>query len=356
MFNRGVEGSADVRRLVILAGILAFIVGGGTVGYSLIEGWSPLESLYMTVITLSTVGFREVRDISAAGRVFTILLILGGVSTMAYALATLIEFVVSGELSGLYKRRAVHKAIEQLNGHYIICGYGRVGEAVAREFNANGVPFVVVEKDESVVQRSVESGIPILHGDATDDEILEEAGIRKARGLVAAAGSDADNIFVILSARVMCSDLVIVGRANSEESLKKVKKAGADHVVSPYSIGGRKMATLLMKPLVSDYLEVVTGSGEVEFRVEEFALNDTCEIVGRSIAELEVRKRTGATILAVRHGDSGLFDTNPKPTLVLGDSDVIIAIGTPADIVGLEELFACRVPARGGGHQQAAEK
>src|SRR5665811_1017935 len=143
---------------------------------------------------------------------------------------------------------------------------------------------------------------------------------------------------------------MIVGRANSAESLKKVKKAGADHVISPYSIGGQKMAGLLLKPLVNDYLEVVAGGGEIEFRVEEFALNDTCEIVGRSIAELEVRKRTGATILAVRHGSSGLFDTNPNPGLILGDGDVIIAIGTPVDIANLEELFACRIPASGGGH------
>ncbi|HZJ03243.1 MAG TPA: NAD-binding protein [Thermoleophilia bacterium] len=349
MFNRGAKGSVDLRRLLMLAGILLVILAGGTIGYTLIEGWSILESLYMTVITLSTVGFKEVREISSVGRLFTILLILGGVSTMAYALATLIEFVVSGQLSGLYRRRTVRKAIEQLSGHFIICGFGRVGEAVAREFRAGGVPFVVVDDDEAVLQHFAESGMLFLLGDATEDDVLEEAGIRRARGLVAAVGSDAENVFIILSARVMCPDLMIVGRANSEESFKKIKKAGADHVVSPYSIGGKKMATLLLKPLVSDYLEVVTGGGEVEFRVEEFALNDTCEIVGRSIGELEVRSRTGATILAVRHGDSGLFDTNPKPTLVLSDSDVIIAIGTPTDIANLEELFACRLPSLGGG-------
>lgn len=350
MFNRVANGSPDVNRLLMLAGILVVILGAGTLGYSFIEGWSLLESFYMTVITLSTVGFKEVREISSAGRFFTIFLILGGVSTMAYALATLIEFVVSGELSGLYRRRALQKSIERLNGHFIVCGFGRVGEAVAREFNTGGVPFVVIDNDEAVVHHSSETGVLFLEGDATEDETLEEAGIRRARGLVAAVGSDADNVLVILSARVLCPDLIIVGRSNSEESFKKVKKAGADHVVSPYSIGGKKMATLLLKPLVSDYLEVVTGGGEVEFRVEEFALNETCEIVGRSIAELDVRSRTGATILAVRHGDSGLFDTNPKPTLVLGDSDVVIAIGTPGDIANLEGLFACRIPALGGGN------
>jgi voltage-gated potassium channel len=333
---------------MVLGMMLLVVLLGGTIGYALIEGWTVFESLYMTVITLSTVGFKEVREISDAGRMFTILLILGGVSILAYALATLIEFVVSGQLSGLYRRRAVRKSIEALDGHFIICGFGRVGEAVAHEFIANRAPFVVIERDMAVIEHAEGSGVLFLEGDAADDEVLEAAGIDRARGLVAAVGSDADNIFVILSARVLSPRLTIIGRANTEESLKKVKKAGADHVISPYSIGGKKMATLLLKPLVNDYLEVVTGGGEIEFRLEEFALNHTCEIVGRSIADLEIRSRTGATILAVRHGDSGIFDTNPSPGLVLGDTDVIIAIGTPVDIANLEELFACQIPPRVG--------
>lgn len=344
-------GSADGRRLVALVVALVVVLVVGTLGYVIIEGWSVFEAFYMVVITLSTVGFREVREISDAGRLFTILLILGGVSILAYAVATLIEFVVSGQLSGLYRRRAVRKEIAALSGHFIICGYGRVGESVAREFAASGAAFVVIDSDPEAFEHLEQAGYLHLQGDASDDDILEEAGIQKARGLVAAVDSDADNTFVILSARVLRPDLLIVGRANSEESLRKVRKAGADHVISPYSIGGKKMATLMLKPLVNDYLEVVTGGGEIEFRLEEFALNDTCEIVGRSIAELEIRKRTGATVLAVRHGDSGLFDTNPNPDLTLDDGDVIIAIGTPVDIANLEELFACRIsPVSGRGH------
>ncbi len=337
--------SADGRRLMALAAALVVVLVVGTLGYVIIEGWSVFEAFYMVVITLSTVGFREVREISDAGRVFTILLILGGVSILAYAVATLIEFIVSGQLSGMYRRRAVRREIAALSGHFIICGYGRVGESVAREFAANGASFVVIDNDPAAAEHLDQAGYLHLLGDAADDEVLEEAGIQKARGLVAAVDSDADNTFVILSARVLRPDMLIVGRANSEESLRKVRKAGADHVISPYSIGGKKMATLMLKPLVHDYLEVVSGGGEIEFRLEEFALNDTCEIVGKSIAELEIRKRTGATILAVRHGDSGLFDTNPSPEITLDDGDVVIAIGTPADIANLEELFACRIPA-----------
>lgn len=349
MIGMNAFGSADGRRLVVLAVALVVVLVVGTAGYVIIEGWSVFEAFYMVVITLSTVGFREVREISDAGRLFTILLILGGVSILAYAVATLVEFVVSGQLSGMYRRRAVRKEIAALSGHFIICGFGRVGESVAREFAANRAPFVVIDNDPEAIEHLEQAGYLYLAGDAADDEILTEAGIQQARGLVAAVDSDADNTFVILSARVLRPDLLIVGRANSEESLRKVKKAGADHVISPYSIGGKKMATLMLKPLVNDYLEVVSGGGEIEFRLEEFALNHTCEIVGKSIAELEIRKRTGATVLAVRHGDSGLFDTNPSPDLTLDDGDVIIAIGTPVDIANLEELFACRIPPVGGG-------
>ncbi len=344
-------GSADGRRLIILVVALVVVLVVGTLGYVIIEGWTVFEAFYMVVITLATVGFREVHQLSDAGRMFTVLLILGGVSLLAYAVATLIEFVVSGQLSGMYRRRAVRKEIVALSGHFIICGYGRVGESVAREFAASRAPFVVIDNDPDALEHLELAGFLHVAGDASDDEILEEAGIQKARGLVAAVDSDADNTFVILSARVLRPDLLIVGRANSEESLRKVKKAGADHVISPYSIGGKKMATLMLKPLVSDYLDVVSGGGEIEFRLEEFALNDTCEIVGKSIAELEIRRRTGATILAVRHGDSGLFDTNPSPELTLDDGDVVIAIGTPVDIANLEELFACRIPPMGArGH------
>ena len=337
--------SGDARKVAVLAGAVLLIVVAGTVGYMVLEDMSALEALYMTVITLSTVGFKEVRNPSEAGRVFTILLILGGVGTMTYGLATLIEFVVGGQLTGIYRRRAVRRQLDNLRNHYIVCGYGRVGEAVAREFAAERVPFVVIDVDPEVVQRVEADGFLGIEGDASEDAVLEEAGIGRARGLVAAVDSDADNIFVTLSARTLNPGLLIVARANVEESARKLQKVGADHVISPYSIGGKKMATLMLKPLVNDYLEVVTGGGEIEFRLEEFSLNDTCEIVGKSIGELEVRTRTGATILAVRHGATGIFDTNPSPDLVLQDGDVLIAIGTPVDIANLEELFACKVPA-----------
>ena len=330
---------ASRRGLLVVAAIGGVLVVG-TVGYMLIQGWSLLDSLYMTVITIFTVGFNEVHPLSTAGHVFTILLILGGVGTILYGLGAMFEFVVSGQLSGAYRRRAVKRQVERLRSHYVICGFGRVGESVAAQFRSHGADFVVIDNEPSAISRADEAGYLSVKGDAAEDEVLEAAGIREAKGLVTAVGSDAGNIFVTLSARVLNPALLIVARAISDETATKLERAGADHVVSPYGIGGKRMATLMMKPLVSDYLEVVTGGGELEFRVEEFELTNRCCVLDRSIEELDVRKRTGATILAVRHARTGAFDTNPSPDLRLEAGDMVIAIGTFAEMAKLEELIA----------------
>lgn len=333
--------------MLALAAVLLLIAG--TAGYMLIENWSVLDALYMTVLALTTVGFNEVHPLSPRGQAFTIVLIVVGVILIGLGLRSLIEFMVSGTLTGMFRRRAVHRQIGELRGHYIICGFGRVGEAVAREFAASHAAFVVIDSDPATVARVSESGYLSVEGDASQDETLLEAGVERAAGLVAAVDSDADTIYVVLSARVLNPQLTIVARAASEESAGKVRRAGADQVISPYSIGGKKMATLMLKPLVSDYLEVVSRGGEIEFRLEEFALNGTCEVAGRSIRDLDIRRATGATVLAVRRGASGQLETNPGPDLVLEETDVLIAIGTPADIGKLEELFACHIPSSTGG-------
>jgi len=233
----------------------------------------------------------------------------------------------------------VKRQVDRLEGHFIICGYGRVGEAVARHFAAHGAHFVVIDSDSDSLARAEGDGFFVARGDAAADEVLEAAGVRRAKGLVAAVGSDAGNIYVTLSARVLNPALLIVARASSEDTVSKLERAGADHVVSPYGIGGKRMATLMLKPLVSDYLEVVTGGGELEFRVEEFALTPECCAVGRSIEDLGVRKQTGATILAVRRANTGAFDTHPSPDSRLNPGDMVIAIGTPVEIAKLEELI-----------------
>jgi voltage-gated potassium channel len=328
----------EIRTGLIVVGAFIAAVIVGTAGYMLIEDWNFVDSVYMTITTIFTVGFGEVHPLSRAGIVFTLALIMGGVATIFYGIGVMMEFIIGGQLSGLFRRRVVRKQVDKLEGHQIICGYGRVGETIARQFQAQTAKFVVIDSDVEALERAATAGFLGVRGDASSDEVLEAAGVRSAKGLVAAVGSDAGNIFVTLSARVLNPKLLIVARAGSEDTVSKLERAGADHVVSPYSIGGRRMATLMLKPLVSDYLEVVTGGGELEFLVEQFELRSECCGVGQSIRDLNVRKRTGATILAVRHGDTGAFDTNPSPESILLPGDMIIAIGTQADITRLEAL------------------
>ena len=329
--------------VVITAFVVAVIIG--TVGFMVIEGWSLLDAVYMTITTIFTVGFGEVHPLSTAGSVFTLLLIVGGVGVIFYGIGVMAEFIIGDQLSGLFRGRAVRKQVEKLKDHHIICGYGRVGQAIARQFAASKAPFVVIDTDTEALEAARQAGFLGVRGDASSDEVLEAAGIRAAKGLVAAVGSDAANIFVTLSARVLNPALLIVARAGSDDTVSKLERAGADRVVTPYGIGGKRMAALLLKPLVSDYFEVVTGGGELEFLVEEFALADGCPAVGQSIQELDVRKRTGATILAVRH-EQGRFDTNPSPELMLQPGDKMIAIGTQTDITRLEALLSAS-PDRG---------
>ncbi len=338
---------SEARNLLFLVGLFVAIVLVGTLGYILIEGMNLLEALYQTVTTITTVGFMEVRPLSEAGRLFTIGLIVFGVTAFFYGLGVVMDFIVGGQFTGMFRRRVMNRRIERMSGHYIVCGYGRVGENVVREFERHGASFIVVDKDPAVVEMLYRAEVAVVEGDASEDKVLLEAGIERAQGLVAALDTDAANTFVVLSAREMNPRLNIVARANVGDAVGKIKRAGADQVILPYDLSGRKMANLLLQPLVSDYLDVMTGGGEIEFRLEEFSLNDTCEVVGRSIGDLHIRRNTGATILAVRHARTGDFDTNPNSDAILEEGDILIAIGTPEDIGRLEELFACRIPARG---------
>ncbi len=323
--------------LVVLAAFVAAVIIG-TVGFMLIEGWGLLDAVYMTITTIFTVGFSEVHPLSTAGSIFTVVLIVGGVGVIFYGIGVMTEIIIGDQLSGLFRGRAVRRQVQKLKGHHIICGYGRVGQAIARQFAAGKAEFVIVDADADALEPARQAGFLAVRGDASSDEVLEAAGVRSAKGLVAALGSDASNIFVTLSARVLNPRLLIVARASADDTVSKLERAGADHVVTPYGIGGRRMATLLLKPLVSDYLEVVTGGGELEFLVEEFSLAEGSPVIGKSIQDLDIRKRTGATILAVRH-EQGAFDTNPSPGLSLLPGDMMIAIGTQTDISRLEELL-----------------
>lgn len=320
------------------AGVLLFaVLVGGTLGYMLVEGWGPLDSLYMTVITVATVGFREIRPLSPQGQWFTIALIFAGVGGIAYSIGIIVDFMVEGHLVELLEGRRMAKRISELNGHYVVVGMGRVGSVVCESLAEQGVPFIVVDRCEECIAVADEHGWLYLQGDATNEEVLEDAGVKRAKGLVTALDTDADNLFVALSARGMNPALYIVARSSSLASESKILRSGANRVITPNVIGGRRMATSLLNPLVSDYVDVVTHNDEIEYRLEAFRVGEESQLAGRSIHETRVRDVTGAYVLAVSSG--GSMDSNPSPERVLRTGDELVVFGTRAQLDALAALL-----------------
>jgi voltage-gated potassium channel len=323
----------DWRRLRLALAVLACVMVAGTVGY-LILGFTFLEAMYQTVTTVTTVGFREVRPLSDAGMVFTIVLILFGVGTALYALGVLIQTLVEGDLHDVFGRRRMERRIADTDRPVIVCGWGRVGRSIAKDVADGGVAPVIVDRD---AERLQSSPYPTVVGDATDDDVLRRAGLERARALVAALDSDAGNLFVTVSARALRPDLFIVARVRVDESVEKLRRGGADRVVNPQSIGGARMAAFVLQPHVTEFLDVVMRDRDIEFRLEEITVATSSPIVGNTLREAQIRDRTGALVLALRD-ESGIFSTNPSPDARLGGGQVLIAIGTPGELSALAAL------------------
>jgi voltage-gated potassium channel len=333
------EPRVALRRIQSALLALGIITVAGVWGYMVFEGWSFTDALYMTVISVTTAGYKEVHPLDTSGQLWTMALLITGVGTLFYAAVSSVELVVEGTIRGYFGRRRMEAAINKLNGHYLLCGYGRVGRQVAHEFAHDGIPFVIVEQDPATVEECVEEGYLVLLGEASDDDVLEEAGVRRARGLVAAVNADADNVFVVLSARKLNPKLHIVARASSDESAAKLEIAGADRTLSPYAVGGRRLASLATQPLVVDFLDIVTrGEEGIEFRLEEFMVPEESSIADRTIGELRIGERTGAIILATRNHE-GKFDTTPSATDRISAGDTLIVLGTREQITRLEHLM-----------------
>ena len=319
-----------------LAGLLA-VFAGGTVAFheSLGENW--LQAFYRTVVTTSLAGLDTVPRTNSA-RVVSIVLVIAGLTIFAYVATILVEGIAGGILTGALAERRRRRKIERLSDHYIICGYGRVGRRVAAEFREAGNDYVVLDFSESAIAAARERGDRFVEGTGTEDEDLVEAGLERARGLVASSDSDADNLYITLSARAARPDLLIVARASDEDAARKLRLAGADRVVQPYSTAGKEMAKLVLRPQVAAFLDIVSTSGGPELRFEEIEVAETCEQAGKSIRDVRVRQETGAMIVALRKRD-GTFDTTPTPDATLDAGDVMIAAGTPDELRRLEELF-----------------
>jgi voltage-gated potassium channel len=312
----------------ILRIALAFVsvVGISTAGYMIIENWSFSDAVYMTFITISTVGYKEVHELSEAGRIFTIFVIFSGTGTMAYALYSAVKYFVEGHLGGVFGRRRMENEINKLDGHVILCGYGKIGREVVRVFENEGTKFVVVDFNEEVTDKVKENGYLVIHGDATRNNVLKDAGIEKAKALVAALPSDADNLYVTLSARELNPNVFIVARMDNEEAASKFKNAGANRTISPYGIGGRHMAVLTLRPLVVDFIDTTMTHRGQELTLVNIELRPGSLVEGMTVKEGE-QKSGGAHILAVRKKNDRLV-TSPPLEMRLEIGDEVVVFGT----------------------------
>ncbi|MFC0452131.1 potassium channel family protein [Rhodococcus jostii] len=305
----------------------ALVVVIGTVGY-VILGFGLLDALYQTVTTITTVGFREVHALTGVGQMFTIILILAGVGTALYMFGVLLEALIEGHLRHLMERRRMDRRISRMTGHIIICGWGRVGTASAQYLTSLGREIVVIDRDP---ERLREVAHPTVIGDVTDDRTLEAAGIEHAHALISALDTDADNVYVTLSSRALRPDLVIIARARNEGSMSKLVRAGANRVVNPQLIGGRRMGSFALQPHVAEFFDVVMHDESLDYRMEEITVAPTSRWVGCTLAQMRLQETSGALLLALRV-TSGQFVANPAPTLTLESGTILIALGTPDEL------------------------
>ncbi len=314
------------------------LVAIGTLGYFLIEpNYSLFDALYMTVITLTTVGYEEVHRLSFWGRVFTIFLLLGGVFTLFFTATELVRLVVSGELQEYLGRRYVSRALAGMDNHIIVCGYGRMGRFVCQEFSKQGLPFVVIDRRAELLQAfQLPHGIALV-GDATSDEVLKEAGITRARALVTVVPEDADNLFITMSARLLNEKLFIVARAEADLAERKLSRAGANRVVAPYALGGFRVAQAVLRPTVVDFIELATRTEHLELQIEETHIDEGSPLAGATLLESRVRQDLGVMIVAIKK-PQGNMQYNPPGDAVMAAGDVLIALGHRQQLDQLEGL------------------
>lgn len=312
--------------------LLSLILIIGSVGYSVL-GLDPLDAAYQTVITISTVGYRELGDVDGSYQVFTMLLILFGTGTSLYTLGVLLETLFEGRLDDQFRRRRMQREIDGLSGHAIVCGHGQVGRAIIGELRRSGQAVVVVDRRLEIT--ADDPGLLVVIGEATEDSVIEQAGLAGAGSLVVALDSDADNLFVVLTARSQRPDLFIVARANLSSASPKLFQAGADRVVNPHEIGGSRMAAMVVQPDVAEFLDVVMHDRELEVRLAEIRLEAASPFINIAISECRVEELSGSTILAVRR--DARFVSNPSSAFVLYQDDVIIALGTPDQLSALQD-------------------
>ena len=327
-----------LRRSLLAVLIVAVI---SVVGYMYLEGWNFLDSLYMTIILISTIGLGEAARLDASGKGFTIFVVVFGLGTVGYALKNATKFLLEGELRDIYGRKKLEQRLTQLKDHYIICGYGRMGRLIAREMARKPAPFVVIERDPSTIPLADKDKYLFIQSDADKDEVLLEAGIKRAKGLISVVSTDADNLYIVLTARGLNPDLQIVARAGEEGSEQKLIRAGASRVISPYLIGADRIAQAVLRPAVVDFIEFATQSENIELKMEEVTIKEGTRLAGLALNECGIRQELGIIIVAIKRSD-GKMEFNPSPTAILHGGDCLIALGQPDQLKVLEEITAGR--------------
>ncbi len=331
--------SETLKRFTSILTILLALVVLSTLGIKLIEGWSWLDCLWHTIITISTVGYGEVKPLSPLGKVFTMIVIIVAFAVFAYGASAIASMLFEGELRKIFTVKRMEKMVSKLKNHTIVCGLGRTGQAAIKELWREKVPFVVVEKDESKIEEAKENYPNLIYiiGDATQDETLIKAGVKSAQNMIVATADDADNLFITLSAKNLNPRLRIVTRANREENVIKLKRAGATEVILPNVIGGLRMASLAIRPSVVSFLDIVTHHGEIDLRLEEVEVPKGSPFHGKLLKDLNIPSKTGVIVIGIRRED-GSFILNPTSSTMVLEGDRLIIIGTKDQAEKLKKL------------------
>lgn len=330
---------SEVRGPLVAAVVLVSIIVSGTLGYILIERWSAWDAFYMTVTTIATVGYREVHPLSLRGQAFTIVLILCGVGAALYTFTLMAAAVVEGRLPQQFQQRRTARMLETIKDHFIICGYGRIGSLVASQFRRQNVPYVVVERDAGRVQAAVDEGGLAVEADASGDEVLRRAGIDRARGLIAAVSTDADNVYTVLSARVLRPDLYIIGRAEGDDAAQKLTRAGANRVVSPYQIGAVQIAQTALRPAVVDFVALASNAEHVDLSIEQVTISPRSKVTNQTLLQANLRRRYGVMVLGIQRGD-GRLEFAPESETSIQTGDKLLILGSVDSLKRLEAEIA----------------
>jgi voltage-gated potassium channel len=319
------------RQFVIIVASIIAVWCTGIAGYIIIEDWNFLDSIYMTTVSLTTVGYKETRPLSDHGRIFTMVLITVGMGLFFYSLSKMTESIFNGHIKGLFEKKRMDKIISRLSDHYIVCGYGRIGQIVCRELIKASLDVVVIEKDPLVLEQLKKEKMLFIGEDATSDETLLKAGIMRARNIISLLHTDEANVYIVLSSRYLNKKIKITSRADSPSSEKKIKQAGANEVIQPYEIGAKKIALTVLKPNVLEFIDLAVHSAELNLAIEQIKIEQGSQLENVTLGGFSLREKTGVTLLAVKRGDNKMYNII-SPDFLLKPDDIIIVLGSKTDI------------------------